>query len=146
MALTVSFLYVEVLITHARERRRNNPLQHEVVGCSCWKVLAHAEFAGWKALEQAQSFKAFWTVPPHGANDKLVTEFRIEPLDYNAAFRKVIPKFRSSTATAQLHFSAALKTVHLANLYLLRFPVLYPASILPFQEGQSDSPWVYSVL
>jgi hypothetical protein len=43
-ALTLHFLYVKVPFTNARERRRNKPLQNEVVGCACRKMFAHTEF------------------------------------------------------------------------------------------------------
>jgi hypothetical protein len=79
--LTLSFLYVKVPITHARERRRNKPLQHEVVGCACRKMFARTEIrqaclnsgllAG-RHCNRPSLFKDFCTFPHHGAHDKLV--------------------------------------------------------------------------
>jgi hypothetical protein len=43
-AMTLHFSYVKVPITYARERRRNKPFQHEVVGCARRKMFAHTEF------------------------------------------------------------------------------------------------------
>lgn len=149
--MTLCFLYVKVPITHARERRRHIPLQHEVVSCACRKMYKHTEFrqaclkvgllagrpqATGRHCNRPSLFRISgrFLIMEHMTNWYQNSILNCLTIMQNS---KCNTRIQPNTATAQLHSPAAIKT---ANITLLRFQVLYPASSPPLQAGKSDSP------